>query len=211
MTDVSLPPGITLGERAGEGRRSVVYRGQFNGRAVAVKIYRPEFIEKYRQRYGVCIAAFEWQRNRAVFDTPGLRPYAAEPLTVIDDARHGLAFVQEFIDGESLVELGRRQGELPDSVLRAGDEILREADRAGLHDLDLYYRNILVRERDGKWLPVLHDFNLMPQYRYPPNPFLWLAYRSGIRKKSHRDRRCIAQWHAYSRQCRSSRAGTVSR
>lgn len=202
MTDLSLPPGITLGERAGEGRRSVVYRGQFQDKTVAVKVYRPEFVKKYLSRYGVNIATFEMERNRAVFETPGLRPYAAAPVTVVGGGQHALAFVQEFIEGLSLVELGRRDGGLPDSVLRAGADILRQADRAGLYDLDLYYRNILVRERDGQWLPVLHDFNLMPQYRFPPNPFLWLAYRTGLRHKSHRDRRCIAQWHAFSRECR---------
>ena len=76
-----------------------------------------------------------------------------------------------------------------------------DSDGDGLHDLDLYYRNILVREHEGTWLPVLHDFNLMPQHTFPPNPFLAIAYRAGIRRKSHRDYRCIRQWRQFSESC----------
>ena len=48
---------------------------------------------------------------------------------------------------------------------------------------------------------AIHDFNLMPQHRYPPNPILALAFKTGLRKNSHRDYRCLQQWRSYSEQC----------
>lgn len=203
MTEPALPAEVALDGLAGEGRRSVVYRGRFGGQVVAVKVYRPAFVQKYRDRYDVDIAAFEMERNRAVRRAPGLRRFAARPLAVVGGSGgYDLAFVQEFIDGISLVELGRREKGLPASVLDAGHAILAGAEAAGLFDLDLYYRNILVRRLEGAWIPALHDFNLLPQHMFPPNPFLALAYRLGLRKKSHRDRRCIAQWERFSEACR---------
>lgn len=202
MTEPALPPDLELDRRVGEGRRSVVYRARYRGEIIAAKVYRPEFIRKYRQKYRVDIARFEMRRNRAVRDVPGLRVYTARPLAVIGgDGVHDLAFLQSFVDGIPLVQLGRELGALPDSVLDAGRTIVSRAEAAGLHDLDLYYRNILVRQYEGEWIPALHDFNLMPQYLFPPNPFLSLAYRTGIRKNSHRDYRCIAQWARFSNAC----------
>ena len=83
-------------------------------------------------------------------------------------------------------------------MLEAGKHIVHLAESAGLHDLDLFYRNILVRQNGEGWVPVIHDFNLVPQHLFPPNPFLYLAYRFGIRKKSHRDYRCIRQWREFT-------------
>lgn len=206
MTEPKLPAEVTLDGPAGEGRRSVVYRGRFGGRLVAVKVYRKAFIEKYRDRHGIDIARFEMERNRAVRRAPGLRRFTAEPLAILGgDDGHDLAFVQEFIEGIPLVELGQRERGLPESVLEAGRTILAGAEAAGLFDLDLYYRNILLRRDDDSWIPVLHDFNLLPQHLFPPNPFLALAYLLGLRKKSHRDRRCIAQWKRFSQACREGR------
>lgn len=197
-----LPSGLELGDAIGEGRRSIVYEAQFQGLQLALKLYRPAFVEKYRDQYGVHIAAFEMERNRAFRSIPGLGPYAAEPIAAfgVDDDLSA-AFAQERINGISLVTLGRQKKGLPESVLRAGEQIVALAEAGGLHDLDLYYRNILVREYQGEWRPVLHDFNLMPQYLFPPNPFLAAAYRLGLRRKSHRDYRCLRQWKQFSEQC----------
>lgn len=207
LTEPVLPTDLELGGRVGEGRRSVVYRARYGGELIAAKVYRPEFIRKYRQKYRVNIARFEMQRNRTVRDVPGLRVYTTRPLAVVGgDGGHDLAFLQSFVDGIPLVQLGRGLGALPESVLDAGRTIVSRAEAAGLHDLDLYYRNILVRQFEGEWIPALHDFNLMPQYLFPPNPFLAFAYRTGIRKKSHRDHRCIAQWAKFSNACSRNEA-----
>jgi RIO-like serine/threonine protein kinase len=206
LTEPALPPDLEPGRRVGEGRRSVVYRARYRGQTVAAKVYRPEFIRKYREKYGVDIARFEMQRNRAVRDVEGLRVFTARPVAVVGgDGRYDLAFLQSYVEGIPLVQLGREQGGLPPALLEAGRAIVSRAEAAGLHDLDLYYRNILVHEQGGEWLPVLHDFNLMPQHLFPPNPFLALAYKTGIRRKSHRDYRCLAQWQRFSEACALNR------
>lgn len=180
----------------------MVWAATYRGQAAVLKLYRDAFVCKYRERFGVDIARFEFSRNEAFRAVPGLARYAARPLALTGQDGAGPAgFVQERIDGVPLVELGRREGGLPRSVLEAGDRIVARAEAAGLHDLDLYYENVLLRRCDGEWLPALHDFNLLPQYLYPPNPFLAFAYRSGLRRKSHRDYRCIRQWRAFSAAC----------
>jgi len=201
--DLMLPENLVPLSLAGEGRRSVTFKAEYSGEIVALKVYRKEFIHKYQQRYGLNIAEFEFARNQAFFAVDELRPYAARPIKVLGlDDGYSLCFLQEFIDGPSLVELAQKNNGLPQSVLDAGHLICEKAEAAGLHDLDLFYKNVLIRERNGAWLPVIHDFNLVPQYQYPPNPFLALAYFTGLRRKSHRDWRCMKGWQDWSEQCK---------
>ena len=201
-TAPQLPPGLEPGARLGEGRRSVVYEASWQGRTIALKLYRPEFVSKYREKYRLDIARFEHDRNQAFIEVPGLAKYAAKPIgTLGQNDGFSPAFLQERIEGLPLTELGMREGGLPEEVLEAGKHIVHLAESAGLHDLDLFYRNILVRQNREGWVPVIHDFNLVPQHLFPPNPFLYLAYRLGIRKKSHRDYRCIRQWREFSDSC----------
>jgi hypothetical protein len=205
MNDLKLPENLAPLSLAGEGRRSVTFKAKYHDEVVALKVYRKEFIQKYQQRYGLNIAEFEFTRNQAFFAVDGLRPYAARPIKVLGlDDGYSLCFLQEFIDGPSLVELAQKNHGLPQSVLDAGHLICEKAEAAGLHDLDLFYKNVLVREQNGAWLPVIHDFNLVPQYQYPPNPFLALAYLTGLRRKSHRDWRCLKGWQDWSDLCKGA-------
>ncbi len=202
MNDLKLPEYLLPTDLAGEGRRSVTFRARYHGGVVALKIYRTEFIHKYQQRYGLNIAQFEYTRNRAFHAIESLRPFAARPIRVLGvDDDYSLCFLQEFIDGPTLVELAQKNHGLPQSVLDAGRLICETAEASGLHDLDLFYKNILLRKQDDTWLPVIHDFNLVPQYQYPPNPFLALAYLTGLRRKSHRDWRCLKGWQDWSNYC----------
>ncbi len=202
MNDLKLPEDLVPLSLAGEGRRSVTFRAKYHDEVVALKVYRKEFIQKYRQRYKLNIAQFEYGRNQAFYAVEALRPYSARPIKVLGvDDGYSLCFLQEFIDGPSLVELAEKNHGLPQSVLDAGQLICEKAEAAGLHDLDLFYKNVLMREQNGTWLPVIHDFNLVPQYQYPPNPFLALAYLTGLRRKSHRDWRCLKGWQSWSDQC----------
>jgi len=199
---VILPENLVPVSLAGEGRRSVTFKAKYIDEVVALKVYRKEFIQKYQQRYKLNIAQFEFTRNQAFYAVEALRPYSARPIKLlgIDDG-YSLCFLQEFIDGPSLVELAVQNHGLPQSVLNAGHLICEKAEAAGLHDLDLFYKNVLVRKQKDTWLPVIHDFNLVPQYQYPPNPFLALAYLVGLRRKSHRDWRCLKGWQDWSDQC----------
>lgn len=203
IDDLNLPQELLLIGFAGQGRRSVTFKANYQGETVALKVYRGEFIEKYQDRYKLNIAQFEMTRNQAFYAVDALRPYAAKPVRVLGvDDGYSLCFLQEFIDGPTLVELAEQNQGLPQTVLDAGQLICEQAEVAGLHDLDLFYKNILVRKQNDAWLPVINDFNLVPQYQFPPNPFLQLAYLTGIRKKSHRDWRCLKGWHDWSDHCR---------
>jgi hypothetical protein len=201
ISELILPPHVKPIEIAGEGRRSITYRADAGGEIVALKVYRQEFIVKYQQRYKINIAQFEIDRNQQFCDIESLRPYAARPIEIlgIDDG-YSLCFLQEYIIGHTLVELADMKHGLPQSVLDAGGYICQAAEAAGMHDLDIFYKNVMVRKRGDTWLPVLHDFNMIPQHMHPPNPFLALAYLTGIRRKSHRDWRCLKGWQAYSDQ-----------
>jgi len=207
MSELMLPENLVPTDLAGQGRRSLTFKADYLGEVVALKVYRKDFISKYQQRYGLNIGHFEFSRNQAFYSVEALRPYAARPIKVlgIDDG-YSLCFVQEFIDGPALLELAQKNRGLPQSVLDAGRHICQVAEKSGLHDLDLFYKNVLVREQDGVWLPVVHDFNLVPQYLYPPNPFLALAYLTGLRKRSHRDWRCLKGWQDWSDACRGGQA-----
>ena len=203
MNDLKLPENLVPLSLAGEGRRSVTFKAKYNGEVVALKAYRKEFIHKYQQRYGLNIAQFEFTRNQAFYEVEELRPYAAQPIEVLGvDDGYSLCFLQEFIDGPALVELAQTNHGLPQTVLDAGRLICEKAEASGLHDLDIFYKNVLVREKEGTWLPVIHDFNLVPQCQYPPNPFLALAYFTGLRRKSHRDWRCLKGWQDWSDHCK---------
>ncbi|NND45891.1 MAG: hypothetical protein HKN58_11255 [Xanthomonadales bacterium] len=197
-----LPPDLEPISVAGKGRRSITFKASYRGDTVAMKAYRPEFIKTYRDKYDVNIGVFEMSRNRAFRKVPELLPYAAKPLAVIGhDGRYSLLFLQEFIDGIPLTTLAEQNKGLPDSVLESGETIVRAAEMNDLHDLDLFYKNIMVRKVRGAWQPVIHDFNQMPQHLFPPNPVLKLAFKSGARKFSHRDYRCLQEWRDYSEQC----------
>ena len=78
-----LPPELDLLEVAGQGRRSITFRANYRGDIVAVKVYRQEFIDKYRKKYDVNIGVFEMSRNRAFRKIPELLPYTAKPLAVL--------------------------------------------------------------------------------------------------------------------------------
>jgi hypothetical protein len=195
-----LPPYLEPISVAGEGSRSITFKASYRGETVAMKAYRPEAAERYRSRYDVNIGVYEMSRNRAFRKVPGLLPYTAKPLSVIGhDGRYSLLFLQEFIDGESLTALAQRMNGLPESVVEAGENLVRTAEMNELHDLDLDPEKVLARQVRGVWQPALHDFNQMPQHLYPPNPVIKLAFKSGARKFSHRDYRNIEAWRKLTR------------
>jgi hypothetical protein len=195
-----VPPAVELGPLAGRGKRSITFRATWRGEHVALKVYRRKFIDKYRRRYALNIARYEYERNVAFHALETLRPYAARPFGVFDDeAASSLCFLQEFVNGISLKELAAREGGVPPETLDAGRRIVAAASAAGLYDLDISTRNIMVRNTEAGWMPVVYDFNLVPQYLYPPNPFVALAYWSGLRRKSHRDHRAIRNWARLSK------------
>lgn len=193
--DIRVPADIEVGEVLGRGARSMGYAGTLAGRKVAIKFYRPKFVHKFRHKYGVDIAQFEYDRNAAFRAVPGLAQFTVEPLRVLDE-RDGYspAFVQAFVPGRPLIEVMRELGHLPDRILELGRQIIDTANAAGLHDLDMNDSNIMVEQFGDDWRLYVYDFNLMPQYLHAPNPIVALLYKLGIRKKSGRDYQCLERW-----------------
>jgi len=77
---------------------------------------------------------------------------------------------------------------------------VRAAEKSGVHDLDISVGNVMINKVEEKWVPTLYDFNIMPQYLFPPNPMVGLAYKLGVRKKSFRDYRSLKNWDRRGRQ-----------
>lgn len=193
-----LPDDIELLGVAGKGSRSIVFRARFRGETVALKVYRPEVIEQYRDRHDLNIAVFEMSRNRKFRKVPELFPFSAKPIMVLGhDGKQSLCFMQEYIDGVGLEELGRAERGLPASVLNVATAIARHADEAGLEDLDLDYRNVMARQSGGKWLPVVCDFNRVPQAQ-GARPGLMGLFR---KPRGRPNLECAEGWRAYSEQC----------
>ncbi len=192
---VRVPPEIEVIEMIGQGRRSCTYRAHYQGRQVALKVYRQQYLRRYHWRFGLQLAQFEHDRNLAFWNSPALRPYVVEPLRVLREADgHSPAFVQAWAEGIGLLDLTKREGYVPAETLAAGYRIVQSAAAIGLHDLDISPGNIKLRKTEAGWMPLIYDFNLLPQHLYAPNPFRWLSLRLGLRHPGHRDHAALEGW-----------------
>ena len=198
-----LPEEIQIREFLGRGRRSFSYRGEYEGKDVVIKIYRKEFVEKYQRKCSIDIAKFEFERNATLYNIDEISPYIARPYKVF--TRHSgftHSFVQEYIDGISLKQLIVQSGCLPQEVLNAGYKIVRSAEARGIHDMDIFAENVFAVRSEGSWAPKLYDFNMLPQHLSPPNLFIALGIRLGLRRKSWRDYRNLRNWQRTGEQQR---------
>ena len=192
---LKFPSDIKVLSFLGRGRRLFSYKGIYENKDVVIKIYRKEFVEKYKEKCDLDIARFEFERNSILYNIESIQPYIAAPLKVFPvDSGFTHSFVQELIDGITLKQLIAKLGYLPEEVLKAGYKIVQTAEASGVHDLDISVGNILVINQDGAWIPRIYDFNMLPQHMNPPNPFMALGFTIGLRKKSHRDYRSLKNW-----------------
>ena len=208
MHSLVLPDDIEIDRMLGTGRRSEVYLASYLDHTVVVKAYRPEFIEKYQSQYKVDIGEFEFNRNRIAYDCEKISRFVARPYRLLrPEEGYSLALVQEYVDGTWLLDLLAQLGRLPAEILRCGYLIVEEAAKLGLYDLDISPGNIQVlQDSSGEWYPKLYDFNLMPQYLQPPNPFMRLGFALGLRSKNHRDYRSLKQWKKLGQKsCRTGK------
>jgi RIO-like serine/threonine protein kinase len=207
MPNLVLPKELDIIQELGSGRRSHVYLGKYFGKKVAVKVYKQEYIEKYQSQYKVNIGEFEFERNKTAYETATLTKYVAEPYQLLHPEQgYDLAFVQEYVDGIWLEELMEKSKNLPEVVLTAGYYIVEQAAKVGLYDLDIPPGNIIIRQSvDGEWVPTLYDFNLMPQHIHPPNPFMAIGFKLGLRSKNHRDYRSLRHWAYLGKQASSKK------
>ncbi len=199
---LSLPSGITIISLLGSGRRSNAYLAKYMDKDVVVKVYKRAYIEKYQNQYQVNIGEFEYTRNKMAYEAELLSKYVAEPVMLcLPEQGYNLAFVQEYVDGIWLEDLIEQVKGLPEKVLQAGYDMVKQAAVVGLYDLDIPPGNIRLQQNSsGDWLPRLYDFNLMPQHICPPNPFMAIGFKLGLRSRNHRDYRSLKHWEYLGKQ-----------
>lgn len=179
-----LPEGLELLEKIGASKSASVYKASYMGETIALKAYTARAIDWYRKKQDVNLAVFEMSQNRAFRKVAALVPYTAKPLRVIgQDGQSSLCFLQEFVDGLSLGALTEKLGRVPGSLLTAGELIDRTCEDEGLEGLDQFMQNILLRERSGQWVPVLHDFKHIPVPRAATGKNSSLLARLGLGRK----------------------------
>lgn len=199
--NTNLPDDIEIIDYIGKGGRAQVYKARLDNEDVVVKVYNKDVANKYLEKYNVDIAQFEFDRNEALFEINEIREYVAKPFRVYpSSSQYVHSIIQEHVSGTILESLIKELGCLPKEILDAGRLIVKHAEKNGIHDLDISVGNLKINKSSGIWKPKLYDFNIMPQYLFPPNPIVGLGYKLGIRKKSFRDYRSLRNWDRRGRQ-----------
>lgn len=183
-------------ERIASGKVTTVYRAELDGHEVALKIFKPRSIRRHATRHALNIAEFEFERNRAFAEAPGLGRYAAVPIGFIHTPGIS-AMVQELVDGELYYDASRRRGGPLPQVFDHIRRIVELAHACELYDLDLHAMNVFVVNEGGEQLPRLFDFNRIPFYQHPRNPLEAFALKAGIIDRGSRDRRKLRQFHDF--------------
>ena len=197
----TMPDDVEVITFLGHGNRAYVYRAKLNGIDVVVKAYKPDVIKKYHSKFKVDIAEHEYGRNCALRKIAEIKRFIAKPFRVYTaDSGYTHSIIQQYVEGTILEHLIEQLGHLPQELLDYGYQIVKAAEQNGIHDLDISVGNLMANKVNGNWEPILYDFNIMPQYLYPPNPIVGLAFKTGIRKKSFRDYRSLRNWDRRGKQ-----------
>jgi serine/threonine protein kinase len=185
--------------KAGEGGRSTVYRARWKGEVVALKLYKADAVERHVAKHDTELARYEYERNLAFFEAPGLARYVARPLAYLATPSVS-AFVQELVEGPLSYFWYRDHGADAALALRPHLEaILEGAHAAGLYDVDLHSMNVVVTDTPEGPLPKIFDFNLIPFHVHPPNFVVGWALRLGLLDVRSRDLRKLRNFHDFSR------------
>ncbi|MFG1691053.1 hypothetical protein ACGF5M_02655 [Gemmatimonadota bacterium] len=191
---------VTILKVLGEGGRSLVYEGDWNGRRVALKVYKPRAREKHLRKHPLDVAEFEFRRNLAFFEAPGLARYVARPLAFLNSTAAS-AVVQERLDGELYYFRHQaRGGRVEPQLFGHVKRMVELAHTAGLYDLDVHALNVMVVEDGGEPIPKLFDFNLVPWEERRRTPWVWLSLMTGLRSSKRRDLRMLRDFHDFSKR-----------
>jgi len=202
---LSLPAGLELLEKIGTGSMCTVYKARHMGETVALKVYADKAIKWYRDRHHTNIAVFEMNQNRAFRKVPALLPYTAKPIRVIgQDGKFTLCFVQEFIDGPTVEELGTMLGGLPEGLLQVGQVIAKTCEEEGLEGIEQFMQNTRVRQKAGQWFPAIHDFKHIPAETQKKKSGPSFLSRIGLRAKASQEAAFVQQWRARSERLKQS-------
>jgi len=202
-TDHILPDqiaGVRIQEKLGEGGRSIVYGAEWDGRQVALKVYKPEGIKNHNKRHRLNIAEYEFQRNKTFYELPGLSGYIAQPLhyMVRPDV---CCMIQERLKGPLYYFYYRdKKGEISDGFRQHLQTIISLSHDAGMFDVDMHAFNVIVDDSSGEPIPKLFDFNLIPFHERPGismSKFLW---KLGLVNKASRDNRLLKNFDTVSKR-----------
>ena len=189
--------GLEVTDKLGEGKRSVVYRGRWQGRDVGIKVYKPAAIANHARKHKLPLAEFEYLRNKAFFDARGMSKYVAEPLGFIVEPLFQMS-LQELVDGEVYYFAHRDHADfISPRFMDDLTELVTLSHEAKLYDIDLHAMNVMVDRHKGT--PKLFDFNQIPFTERPQNPFIGLALRLGLLGRESRDLRKLARFNNFER------------
>jgi len=189
--------GLEITEKLGEGKRSVVYRGRWQGRDVGLKVYKPAAIASHARKHKLPLAEFESLRNKAFFEARGLSRYVAEPLGYVVQPGFQMS-VQELVDGEVYYFAQREHAAfISKRFMEDLAELVKLSHEAHLYDIDLHAMNVMVDRHQGT--PKLFDFNQIPFTERPQNPFIGLALKLGLLGRESRDLRKLARFNNFDR------------
>ncbi|MFT4569678.1 MAG: hypothetical protein ACI8TX_000374 [Hyphomicrobiaceae bacterium] len=196
---------IELRGRLGEGGCSNVYRGLWDGRDVAVKLHKSDAVERHIRKGALELAEYEYGRNRAFYEAPGLKRYVACPIAY--NASSSLSvLVQEWLEGSLYYFWHKDRGGVSSPRMEQHlQAIVDGAHAAGLYDIDFHAMNVIVVEEDGEPIPKLFDFNYVPSGVHARNPFVAIGLRLGIIDPRSRDLRMLKTFHDFSREERQIR------
>jgi hypothetical protein len=128
-----------------------------------LKAYTDNAANWYRKKLDKNIAVFEMLQNRSYRAKPELLPYTAKPIRVIgQDGKASLCFLQEFVDGITLEELGRQHGRIPGYLMQTGESIARYCEENEVAGIDQFMEKVLFRNENNAWTPVMFDFKQIP-------------------------------------------------
>jgi ubiquinone/menaquinone biosynthesis C-methylase UbiE len=189
--------GLEVTEKLGEGKRSIVYRAQWRGREVGLKVYKPAAIANHARKHKLPLAEFEHRRNKAFFDARGMSKYVAEPLGFVVEPGFQMS-LQECLDGEVYYFAQRDHADfISPRFMEDLAELVQLSHEASLYDIDLHAMNVMVDRRAGG--PKLFDFNQIPFTERPQNPFVSLALKLGLLGRESRDLRKLARFQDFGR------------
>ena len=188
---------LKITEKLGEGKRSVVYRGRWQGRDVGIKVYKPAAIASHARKHKLPLAEFENCRNRAFFEARGLEKYVAEPLGFVVEAGFQMS-IQELVDGEVYYFAQRDHADfISPRFMDDLAHLVTLSHEARLYDIDLHAMNVMVDRHEGT--PKLFDFNQIPFTERAQNPFIGLALKLGLLGRESRDLRKLARFNNFDR------------
>lgn len=197
---LKLPPGIELLEKLGTGRAATVYKADFHGDVVVLKAYKPSAADWYKKKLNKNIAVFEMMQNRAFRKNKDLVNYTAKPYRVIgQDGKTSLCYIQEYVDGITIEELGERYGSIPGYLMRTGEVIAQTCEEHSIAGIDEFMKDCKLRQNASIWMPIMVDFKHVPSDRTKEAKRSFMQ-RLGLDRKPPLPPGFMGEWEALNRR-----------